>query len=694
LSGWRINGIGFTFQTGTHIAPGGFLLVVENRQAFGAEYGWEIPVADVFPGSLDNGGEALTLLQPGIQVGELIEIDRVRYAPDLPWPAAADGLGPSLQLVDSSRDNSRPSNWSAVAPEAGETVALVPMTANWRYNQNGFVPVNWNQPEFDDSTWPSGDALLYVESASLPAPKSTPLSLGPITYYFRTEFDFVGPSSGASLAISTIIDDGAVIYLNGSELMRQRLPDGQITGNTLASPFVDNAELEGPFIVSAPTLQTGANVLAVEVHQSVSNSSDIVMGVELLDADNASLTATPGAPNLVPTGSHPEVSQISLNEFRPDDSGGATDNFGEPEPWVELFSTGDAATSLDGWFLSDDPNQPMKWPFPSGSNLGAGEFRLVWLDGESSESTGSHWHANFRPSPPGSSIFLYHVATGAPPLLVDALTYPIPPPGQSVGRFPDGNPEPARAFSLETPGTPNDNSSPLPPVTINEWMASNDGAVADPADGDFDDWFELYNSGEETVDLSGFSLTDDLSDPGKFAIPPGTVITARNYLIVWADGEPDQGLPGGDLHANFSLNASGEAIGLFAPDGTQVDAVEFGAQTDNSSEGRWPDGETGEEFFPQRSPTPGYRNDLSPLGDPLIPEITIAWSDSGVDLMISFASEFGRYYIVQNSTDMRPGSWQDSSSELPGTGARIDYEIVAPLDGRASFYRIAILANP
>ena len=694
LSGWRLNGIGFTFQPGSYIAPGGFLLLVENRQAFGAEYGWEIPVADAFPSSLDNGGEALTLLQPGDQPDEFIEIDRVRYAPDLPWPGSADGLGPALQLVDPSRDNSRPSNWSAAIPDAGEPGALVPMTATWSYNQNGFVPTGWNEVGFDDAAWPSGEALFFVEGASLPAPKNTPLSLGPITYYFRTNFDYPGPAGGGSLAISTIIDDGAVIYLNGSELMRQRLPDGQVTANTLASPFVDNAELEGPFIVSAPTLQTGENVLAVEVHQSVSNSSDIVMGIELLEAGSAGIVATPGAPNVVPAGSHPEVLQISLNEIRPTNLDGASDNFGEPEPWIELFNTSSASTTLDGWFLSDDPAQLTKWPFPTGSELGGGEFQLVWLDGETGETTGNDWHANFEPSATSGSILLSYRPAGAPVLLVDALNYSVPLSGKSLGRFPDGSPIPPSTFAIPTPGAPNDNSIPLPPVTINEWMAANEGAIADPADGDFDDWFELYNSGSETIDLSGFTLTDDLSKPTKFTIPAGTVIAGNGYLLVWADEEPGQGLPSGDLHANFSLRAAGEAIGLFAANGALIDAVEFGEQASDTSEGRWPDGGSGEEFFPQRSPTPGTMNDLAPPSDPLIPELTIAWNVSGDGLVLTFSTEFGRYYIVQKSADMRPRTWQDVSTELPGKGTPIEFEITRPDGERASFYRIAILASP
>src|SRR6185369_13778930 len=72
------------------------------------------------------------------------------------------------------------------------------------------------------------------------------------------------------------------------------------------------------------------------------------------------------------------------------------------------------------------------------------------------------------------------------------------------------------------------------PVVINEWMAANGGpgGFPDPLDGGFQDWFELFNPNFAPVDLSGFYLTDDLSLPGTWQIPAGTVIPARGFLLV------------------------------------------------------------------------------------------------------------------------------------------------------------------
>lgn len=142
-------------------------------------------------------------------------------------------------------------------------------------------------------------------------------------------------------------------------------------------------------------------------------------------------------------------------------------------------------------------------------------------------------------------------------------------------------------------------------VVINEFMAANDTAFADPQ-GDFDDWIELYNTTEKPVDLSGHFLSDDASEPRKWAFPAGTVIGAGAYLVVWADN--DDGDPG--VHASFKLAAKGEAIVLSAFDGADVktvDRVDFGAQATDTSAGRRPDRDGG--AWPMR-PSPGLPNNV------------------------------------------------------------------------------------
>ena len=83
------------------------------------------------------------------------------------------------------------------------------------------------------------------------------------------------------MGIQTIIDDGAVIYLNGTEVLRINMPGGAVDHATRSSSSVGNAVLEGPFEISPSLLAQGTNTLAVEVHQTSAGSSDIVFGLEL-----------------------------------------------------------------------------------------------------------------------------------------------------------------------------------------------------------------------------------------------------------------------------------------------------------------------------------------------------------------------------------------------------------------------------
>lgn len=111
-------------------------------------------------------------------------------------------------------------------------------------------------------------------------------------------------------------------------------------------------------------------------------------------------------------------------------------------------------------------------------------------------------------------------------------------------------------------------------VMINEWMPENNGGPADPADGRFEPWFELYNPGNLSTDLEGWYLTSDPLNHFQFQIPAGYSIPAGGYLLVWADNLPPQNLPPGDLHVSFTL-VGATLLGLFEPDGIQVDAVDL-----------------------------------------------------------------------------------------------------------------------
>ena len=195
LGGWRLNGVGYDFPAGSLLPAGGYLVLVRDPFAFTTVYP-DAPIFAAFDGTLDPDGETLTLFRPGPGAGEETVVDRVRYETVPPWPVPVPGS--SLQLVDATRDNSRVGNWrSTTDAPASPPQSVVAIDHVWKYSQSGDRGTAWRAPGYNDASWPSGAALLYVETAGLPAPKNTELSLGERTYYFRTTFTYSGSAAGA-----------------------------------------------------------------------------------------------------------------------------------------------------------------------------------------------------------------------------------------------------------------------------------------------------------------------------------------------------------------------------------------------------------------------------------------------------------------------------------------------------------------
>jgi len=422
----------------------------------------------------------------------------------------------------------------------------------------------------------------------------------------------------------------------------------------------------------------------VEVHQNNAGSSDIVFGTDLgISTTLISKAFTPGDANSVRE-SLPAFPPIWLNEVEPFNISGATDNFGQHEPWVELYNSGSAPVSLNGWYLTDNSSNLTKWPFPAGVTIQPQQFLTVWLDGEVAQTTSAALHANFRIPQSSGMLALVWPFQGNPTVL-DYLSYSVVPADKSYGLAVNGDPGQYGIFYSPTPGAGNNASAPPLPVFINEWMASNQLFLQDPADQDYEDWFEIYNPNDLPVDLTGYSLNQTLLEGfQRWPIPAGTQIAPHGFLLVWADSETGQNSPSSlDLHTNFKLNKGGDTIALFAPSGAVVDVVSFGTQTNDVSQGRFPDGSGDIVFLEQ--PTPRASN-VTSSGQPL--EFNqIGFNGSG-QLMISWGSENGLTYILQYKDNLQAPTWT-TLGEVTAAGS----ETTVP-DGQGAsgqrFYRLQL----
>ncbi|MCZ6794279.1 MAG: PQQ-binding-like beta-propeller repeat protein, partial [Planctomycetota bacterium] len=165
----------------------------------------------------------------------------------------------------------------------GETGVLVPRGSSWKFADDGTdLGTSWRQPSYDDSEWSVGPAQLGYGDGD----EATRLSFGgdpkkkPVTVYFRRAFQVAEGSRFTELKLSTLVDDGGVVYLNGQEVARHFLPEGEIGSDTLAESGTDEKTYES-VTLPGDALRTGENTLAVEVHQRRRDSSDLSFDLEL-----------------------------------------------------------------------------------------------------------------------------------------------------------------------------------------------------------------------------------------------------------------------------------------------------------------------------------------------------------------------------------------------------------------------------
>ena len=212
--------------------------------------------------------------------GEVEEAKRILIPASLSTLVAENPeLSPSLETLF---------KWSH--PEVTSYV-IVPENASWKYTDDGIDHgKEWKEIAFDDHNWKSGRAKLGYGGDG----EQTVLTYGDddtnkyITHYFRHKFNYNDESKPNILSANLIRDDGAVVYLNGEEIIRSNMPKGEITHVTLASGHASGASesLPSTYTIDSNLLKEGENLIAAEVHQDNITSSDIGFSLSLEGTEN------------------------------------------------------------------------------------------------------------------------------------------------------------------------------------------------------------------------------------------------------------------------------------------------------------------------------------------------------------------------------------------------------------------------
>ena len=259
--------------------------------------------------------------------------------------------------------------------------------------------------------------------------------------------------------------------------------------------------------------------------------------------------------------------------------------------WVELYNTSTLPVTLSQLALTDHLDRADPWSFPPDTIIAPLARMVICFD---STRDPDDRNTGFGLSASGDQVLLLERAPDST-RVIDQVSFGFQAPDISIARIGfDASWHPAEP----TPGLANQAArlGDATRVRFNEWLAS---ATEGP------DWFELYNPTQGIVDLSGFFLSDDRLRPFQHPLPNLSFLGSGHHAWVQliADGNPTENA----RHVDFKLSADGEDLLLSSDTRTIIDAIRFGPQNADRSEGFQPDG--GSLPTPLDRPSPGASND-------------------------------------------------------------------------------------
>ncbi len=182
---------------------------------------------------------------------------------------------------------------------------------------------------------------------------------------------------------------------------------------------------------------------------------------------------------------------------------------------------------------------------------------------------------------------------------------------------------------------------------INELMADNSTTKTDN-EGEYEDWIEIFFNGDSPINIGGYYLTDNLSNPFKYKLPATTMLPG-GFKLIWAGDEV------GVDHANFKLSKSGEIIALFDAAGTLIDSIRFMEQSKDVSLGRIQDGGPSWVLFAES--TPGYSNTGFSSVDELQSKMSVYPNPSSDRIYIAANSPIEELWLIDMQGKMQDVQW-------------------------------------
>lgn len=322
--------------------------------------------------------------------------------------------------------------------------------SSWSYYDGGSLDgKQWKATSYDTQDWKTGAAPIgYGKN------EATETESNLSCYYFRKSFRLASePSAEEVYKLNFTVDDGAIVYVNGKEVGRYNMPNGEVAYDDFASSYAPNNPDTGTMTIDASLFQKGNNTIAVEVHNNALNSSDILWDASLTvskNSANGNYVSTETEYEMPSNGSQTltavfekladgdlkaeGITPVRVNEVSAANSMFINDYF-KKNDWIELYNTTDEDIDIAGMYISDNLKKPEKYQVPTedvrlNTIIPAHSYKVVWCD--KLDNKGGDIHTTFKLAADGGDVL---IKTNE---YADTLTYTAHAGNQSFGRYPDG----------------------------------------------------------------------------------------------------------------------------------------------------------------------------------------------------------------------------------------------------------------
>ena len=433
--------------------------------------------------------------------------------------------GERLSVAWMEKDGYQFSHWE-VNHHATRDTSLITEGDQWKYRVSRNMPAwNWTAVNYNDYYWESGKAQLGYGDGD----EETVVDYGDdpenkiITTWFRKIFVIEDTSLFRCYTLSLIRDDGARVFVNGLEMVRDNMERWWVDSYAPAVEVVQGADESNWFSyrLNPDMFNNGKNVVAVEIHQASGTSSDISFdlklvanindtgtqetvyenGLEIKLLDDTELIAV-----LIKDSSL--IENVFINELMASNDGDHPDEMGEYEDWIELFNAGEEAVDLGGLLLADTLPAIDPWKFPADQPevtiIQPNGFMVVYADQDLEQGP---LHADFKLKKAGEEVALLQII-GLDTLILDHVVFGSQTKNVTFGRYPDGSP----VFVYTKKSTPLAANAPATGVhhidPLNSLTDENTTVYPVPTDGPLYIRFNNELSGRDLpVEVIVYSLT-------------------------------------------------------------------------------------------------------------------------------------------------------------------------------------------